>query len=150
MVANTGPLLAEDGAYLLVKFDQRDRQVIVTTKVCLDLPDRSLNEPPQSQICIDMSTARDFAMDAADSRSLPVIWVGAVFCASVVYVGGGWQGSWAIRRGAFVLKSDVTMYRNEDTAREMVRADARSRGYEGQMIRWIDGYIEARAVAGAL
>jgi hypothetical protein len=58
MVVNMGPLLAKDGAYLLVKFDQRDRQVIVRTKVCLDLPDRSLNEPPQSQICIDMTTAR--------------------------------------------------------------------------------------------
>jgi hypothetical protein len=148
MVATTGPLLAED-AYLLVKFDRRDRQVIVTTKVCRDLPDRPLNEPPQPQICIDMNTAREFALEVAASRSLPVIWDGAEFCASVVYIGNGWQASWAIRHGAFVLEADMTMYRDEDSARVMVKADARNRRYEGQ-IRWIDGYTEARAVVGAM
>lgn len=90
------PLLAEDGAYLLVRFDQCDRQVIVKTKVCLDLPDRSMNEPPQRQICTSMSVAHEHALEVATSRSLPVIWEGAEFVASIAYVGGHRQGSWGI------------------------------------------------------
>jgi hypothetical protein len=133
--------LAEDGAYLLVKFDQRDRQVIVRTKVCLDLPDRSMNEPPQRQICLGLSVAHEHALKMAARRSLPVIWEGAEFVASVVYVGGHWHGSWVIRLGAFELESDVTNYRDEYTARSMVEIDARNHGY-GSRIRWRDGDAE--------
>jgi hypothetical protein len=141
MTPQHGPLLAEDGAYLLVKFDQRDRQVIVSTKVCLDVPDRSLNEPPQRQICISMAVAREHALELARSRSLPLIWEGAEFAANVVYVGGHWQGAWVIRLGAFELESDVTNYRDEHTARSMVKADAHDRGYANR-VRWEDGYAE--------
>jgi hypothetical protein len=141
MTLHNGPLLAEDGAYLLVKFDRRERQVIVRTKVCLDLPDRSMNEPPQRQICTSMSVAHEHALEVAASRSLPVIWEDAEFVASVAYVGGYWQGGWAIRVGAFELESDVTNYRDEQTARSMVKVDARNHGY-GNRVSWQDGYVE--------
>jgi hypothetical protein len=142
MVLHNRPMLAEDGAYLLVKFDQRERQVIVRTKVCLDLPDRSMNEPSQRQICTSMSVAHEHALAVAGSRSLPVIWEGAEFVASVAYVGGHWHGSWVIRLGAFELESDVTNYRDEHTARSMVKIDACNRGY-GSRVSWQDGYAEA-------
>jgi hypothetical protein len=141
MTPHNGPLLAEDGAYLLVKFDRRERQVIVTTKVCLDLPDRSMNEPPQRQICLSMSVAHEHALEMAASRSLPIIWDGTEFVASVAYVGGHWQGSWAIRLGIFELESDVTNYRDEHTGRLVVKADARKHGY-GSRVSWLDGYSE--------
>ena len=141
MVPHNGPLLAEDGAYMLVKFEPRERQVIVRTRVCLDLPDRSMSEPPRRQICTTMKIAHDHALVVAASRSLPVIWEDAEFAASVVYVGGHWQGSWVIRIGAYTLESDVTNYRDESTARSMVKADARNHGY-GSRVTWIDGYAE--------
>ncbi len=141
MTPHNGPLLAEDGAYLLVRFDQRDRQVIVRAKVCLDLPDRSMNEPPQRQICLSMSVAHEHALEVAASRSLPIIWEGAEFVAQVAYVGGHWQGSWVIRLGAFELESDVTNYRDEHTARWMIKADAHKHGY-GSRFSWLDGYAE--------
>ena len=141
MTPHNGPLLAEDGAYLLVKFDQRDRQVIVRTKVCLDLPDRSMNEPPQRQICLSTSVAHEHALELAASRSLPIIWEGAEFVASVTYVGGHWQGCWVIRLAAFEVESDLTNYRDEHTARLMVKADACKHGY-GSRISWLDGYTE--------
>jgi hypothetical protein len=141
MTSHNGPLLAEDGAYLLVKFDQRDRQVVVRTKVCLDLPDRSINEPPERQICLSLKVAQKHVLELAANRSLPIIWEGAEFVASVAYVGGHWQGSWVIRLGPFELESDVINCRDEYTARSMVKIDAHNRVY-GSRISWQDGYME--------
>jgi hypothetical protein len=133
MIRDCGPLMAEDGAYLLVEFDQRDRQVIVRTKVCLDMPDRSVSETPQSQICATMTVAHEFALDIARSRSLPVVWGGAEYVANVGY------GSWSIRLGAFELESGGTIYPTQDTARMMLRAHAQERGF-GDRVRWEDGH----------
>ena len=94
-----------------------------------------------SQICLSLSVAHEHALEVAVSRSLPVIWEGAEFVASVAYVGGHWQGSWVIRLGTFELESDVTNCLDEHTARSMVKIDAHNRGYGGR-ISWQDGYAE--------
>jgi hypothetical protein len=144
-VAITGPLLVEDGAYLLVEFDQRERQVLVTTTVHLDLPDRSLNEPPQSQICTTMTAAHEHALEVAASRTLPVTWEGAEFHARAYFNGRGWQADWAIREGIFELESDSTEYPIEETARDMIKVDARNRGHSS--VKWEDGSVEQPALA---
>lgn len=89
-----------------------------------------------------MSVAHEHALEVAASRSLPIIWEGAEFVASVAYVGGHWQGSWVIRLAAFQLESDLTNYHDEHAARLMVKADARKRGY-GSRVSWLNGYAES-------
>jgi len=144
MITPEASLRAEDGAYLLVRFEPRERQVLVHTKICLDLSDRQLSETPQTQICTTMAVAREFARQIADSRSLPVIWTGGQFIASVVFGGSGWVANWSIQVGQFELESDFCNYLDEPTARLMVKADARNHGY-GNRITWADGFIETAA-----
>jgi hypothetical protein len=123
-----------------VRVEQRERQVLAHTKVCLDLPDRHLSEPPQTQICTTMATAYEFAKETAVSRSLPVIWAGGEFVASVVFGGSSWVASWSIRVHQIEVESDCRNYRDEATARQMVRIDARNRGCVSR-ITWADGFV---------
>jgi hypothetical protein len=138
MVAATRRLLSQDGAKFHARIEPSGyNQVSLVMQVRLD----DQREPEQAMRTTDAATAHKLAKRFAEEAGFgTVIWEGE-FCASVVYAGNAYQGSWCIRSGNYELEADSTLYPTEETARVMVKGDARRLGYEGR-IKWEDRYTE--------
>jgi hypothetical protein len=144
MAALKGPLLADDGAYLRVRFEQGERRVTVHCKVQLDSPSGTVSEEPRRKYCADLTVARDFALEIAKARSLPILWERSTFEARVMFEGRGWLAEWIIMHNGVPMESDATMYPSEGTARSAVEADASHHFHDGRIV-WRDEPASAMA-----
>ncbi len=137
MAVNATPLLADDGAYLRVRFEPGEHgRVTLHCVVQIDRGDMTQREQYSSQYCANIEVARDFARDdIAGPRGLPILWEGSTFEAEVYHNGNGWLGRWTIRYVGFPLEENATIYPTEETARYTVVADAQNH-FHGHHIGW--------------